>query len=187
MLDQLGQRGVVASLLACFAEAAALKDLGDDAFFVDHDGATHGAAEILVEAVVGLRDCAMGPTVGEYGKVDAGLFGPGFEGELGVLPLHAPLVTALAPGELNYTKDGTVTELAVGEGFVEVTQERVAVLTDMALADSEIDESAAEEAVKRAEEALANKDSTPDDAAIVRATLQKSLAQLKIKRKNRRA
>ena len=73
---------------------------------------------------------------------------PGVEGELGVLPMHAPLMTLLEPGELRVMKNGEETRLAVGEGFVEVTQEKIAVLTDMAVKESDIDESAAEAAIK---------------------------------------
>ena len=65
---------------------------------------------------------------------------PGIEGELGILPNHAPLVTILKPGELTYTKGGETEHLAVGEGFVEVTQTKVAVMTDLAMGEAEIDE-----------------------------------------------
>ena len=60
---------------------------------------------------------------------------PGVEGEMGVLPQHSPLVTALSPGELHYTQGTKQEELAVGQGFVEVTAEKVSVLTDMAVSD----------------------------------------------------
>ncbi|HUF63920.1 MAG TPA: F0F1 ATP synthase subunit epsilon [Verrucomicrobiales bacterium] len=110
---------------------------------------------------------------------------PGTEGEMGILPMHAPLVTTLIPGELRYVKDGAEMELAVGEGFVEVTQQRVAVLTDMAVSDEQIDEAAVEDALKRAEEALQEK-TTAEEVAAVQASIQKSLAQLHLKRKRRR-
>ena len=77
---------------------------------------------------------------------------PGTEGELGALPGHAPLVTGVSPGELRYTVDGKVEELAVGSGFAEVTQEKITILADLAVTDSEIDEKKVEEAMKRAEE-----------------------------------
>jgi len=67
---------------------------------------------------------------------------PGAEGEMGVLELHAALVTALQPGELRYDKDGQTHELAIGSGFAEVTQEKVSVLTDSAFGEDEIDEAA---------------------------------------------
>ena len=79
---------------------------------------------------------------------------PGTEGELGILPGHVPLVTGINPGELRYLADGKVEELAIGAGFVEVTQEKVTVLTDLAVTDAEIDEARVEEAMKRAEEEI---------------------------------
>ena len=60
---------------------------------------------------------------------------PGEEGEMGVLEMHAALVTSLKAGELRYRKDGEVHELAIGSGFAEVTQEKVSVLTDMAMGE----------------------------------------------------
>ena len=108
---------------------------------------------------------------------------PGVEGELGVLPQHVPLMTQLLPGELRVLKGGEELRLAVGEGFVEIGADKVAVLTDMAVKESDIDESAAEDAVKRAEEAM--KDSKLDDEeyATVKASLQKSLALVRVKRR----
>jgi F-type H+-transporting ATPase subunit epsilon len=79
---------------------------------------------------------------------------PGSEGELGILPQHIPLLTAIKPGELRVQKQGQETVFAVGEGFVEVTQESVIVLTDMALKDTQIDEALAQEEVNRAEAEL---------------------------------
>jgi F-type H+-transporting ATPase subunit epsilon len=114
-----------------------------------------------------------------------GVVVPGSEGEMGVLPAHTPLVTMLLPGELRYTKDGKEEELAVGEGMLEVTGQRVAVLTDMALAEHEIDETAVEEALKRAEERKAGL-TGDEEIAAVEASIQKSLAQLHLKRKRRR-
>ena len=80
---------------------------------------------------------------------------PGTEGEMGVLELHAALVTSLKAGELRYRKDGEVHELAIGNGFAEVTQHKVSVLTDMAMGEAEIDEASVEEAIKRAVDAIA--------------------------------
>ncbi len=108
---------------------------------------------------------------------------PGIEGEMGVLPQHVPLMTKLAPGELRVSKGGEEIRLAVGEGFVEITQTSVSVLTDMAINESEIDESAAEAAVKRAEEALRDEHISDEQYAALQAMLQKSLAQLKVKRR----
>ncbi len=108
---------------------------------------------------------------------------PGVEGELGVLPMHAPLMTLLEPGELRVMKNGEETRLAVGEGFVEITQEKIAVLTDMAVKESEIDESAAEVAIKRAEEAMRSERMSDEEQATTKAALMRSLALVKVKRR----
>jgi F-type H+-transporting ATPase subunit epsilon len=111
---------------------------------------------------------------------------PAVEGEIGVYPMHVPLLTQLLPGELVVIKGGRSQHLAVGEGFVEVTQDRVNVLVDMAIEERAIDEFAAEAAVKRAEEALAKAHELgSEEAAAVQAALAKSLAQLHVKRRRR--
>jgi len=111
---------------------------------------------------------------------------PGAGGEMGVLELHAALVTALQPGELRYQKDGTTHELAIGTGFAEVTQEKVSVLTDSAFGDAEIDEAAEEAAMKRTEEKLV-KLSTNDaeEAARLQEIIATTEARLRLKRKRR--
>jgi F-type H+-transporting ATPase subunit epsilon len=109
---------------------------------------------------------------------------PGVDGELGILPRHIPLMTMIKPGELRVSQAGQDTFMAVGEGFVEVTGESVTVLTDMAVEEQAIDESVAEAAVKRAQEALAHGANISDEeVASVQAALQKSLAQLHVKRR----
>ncbi len=110
---------------------------------------------------------------------------PGSEGELGVLEGHAPLVTNLQPGELRYSKGGEEETLVIGKGAVEVTRGKVSILTDLAVTSDEIDEAAVEEALKRAEDALAEKMSD-EEIATVEASIQKSLAQLTFKRKRRK-
>ena len=82
-------------------------------------------------------------------------------------------------------KGGSEFFLAVGEGFVEITADRVAVLTDMAIKAENIDEAKVEEARKRAEARLAEK-LDDEDSAMVSAALAHSLAQLKVKRRQRR-
>jgi len=109
---------------------------------------------------------------------------PGVEGEMGIFPMHVPLMTQIVPGEIAVRKGGEEFYLAVGEGFVEITQERVAVLTDMAIRAENIDEAKAEEARKRAEARLAEK-LDDEEAALVTAALAQSLAQLKVKRRHR--
>lgn len=111
---------------------------------------------------------------------------PGAEGEMGVLELHAALVTALQPGELRYDKDGQTHELAIGSGFAEVTQEKVSVLTDSAFGEDEIDEAAEEEAMKRAEEKLTEaSDKDAEEAAHLQAMIATNAARLQLKRKRR--
>jgi len=108
---------------------------------------------------------------------------PGIEGELGIFPMHVPLMTQIAPGELRVMKNGNEDRLAVGEGFVEITQDSVSVLTDMAVLESDIDESATEDAIRRAEAAMKDDKLTGEDHALVEAALQKSLAKLRVKRR----
>ena len=108
---------------------------------------------------------------------------PCVEGEIGVLPQHEALMTQLIPGELRVLKGGEELRLAVGEGVVEVSADKVAVLTDMAMKESEIDETAAEEAVKRAEEAMKAHKMDDEEYATVKASLQKSLAMVRVKRR----
>ncbi len=109
---------------------------------------------------------------------------PGVEGEMGIFPNHVPLMTQVAAGEVAVRKGSQVQHLAVGDGFVEITGERVAILTDMAIKSDDIDEVKAEEARKRAEARLQEK-LTDEETASVTAALAHSLAQLKVKRRNR--
>jgi len=108
---------------------------------------------------------------------------PSIEGEIGVYPAHVPLMTQLSPGELRITKDGKTTEFVVGTVFIEVTGDSVSVLTDSALGEEEIDENATEEAIKRAQAALKDKNLSSDDTAEVEASLARSLAQIRFKRR----
>lgn len=110
---------------------------------------------------------------------------PAVEGEMGVYPQHIPLITQIKPGELVVTKNGRQTALAVGEGFVEITADKVSVLVDMALQEADIDENAAEEAIKRAEARLKEQHVGDEEAALVQAAIAKSLAQLNVKRRRR--
>lgn len=107
---------------------------------------------------------------------------PGVEGEMGIYPNHVPLMTELVPGEIVVRKDGQDLFLAVGEGFVEITGTRVAVLTDMAMRSDQIDEAKAEEARRRAEARL-TEHLSDEEAAATTATLARSVAQLHVKRR----
>ena len=106
------------------------------------------------------------------------------EGQIGILPNHIRLMTQMMPGEMTLRKDGQVKFLAVGQGLVEVTRDRVAILTDMAVAAETIDEAKAEEAWRRAEARLQEKISA-EELASVNASLARSLAQLHVKRRHR--
>ena len=108
---------------------------------------------------------------------------PSIEGEIGVYPAHVPLMTQLLPGELRIIKDGKTTELVVGTGFIEVTSDSVSVLTDSALGEEQIDEIGTEEAIKRAQNALKDKNLSSDETAEVEASLARSLAQIRFKRR----
>lgn len=109
---------------------------------------------------------------------------PGEDGELGILESHTALVTSLAPGELHYTKGGQTVILAVGGGFAEVTQTKVTVLTDMAMHEDQIDSAKAEEAMKRAEEALSKIGHGDDleEIAHLQGVIARSLVQLRLKK-----
>ena len=109
---------------------------------------------------------------------------PGAEGEMGIYPNHVPLMAQVVPGEVVARKNGQDQLLAIGEGFVEITGSRVAILTDMAIRAENIDEAKAEEARRRAEARLSEK-LNDEEAALVSASLAHSLAQLKVKRRGR--
>ena len=110
---------------------------------------------------------------------------PGVEGEMGIYPMHVPLLTQIVAGEIIARKGGQDQFLAVGEGFVEITGDHVAVMTDMAIKAENIDEAKAEEARKRAEARLSEK-LNDEEQATVQAALMHSLAQLHVKRRQRR-
>ncbi|MEO7297972.1 MAG: F0F1 ATP synthase subunit epsilon [Verrucomicrobiota bacterium] len=109
---------------------------------------------------------------------------PGIAGEMGIYPNHVPLMTQVVPGEIIARKGGQDYHLAIGEGFAEITGTRVAILTDMAIRAENIDEAKAEEARQRAEARLAEK-IDDEESAMVSAALAHSLAQLKVKRRQR--
>ncbi len=109
---------------------------------------------------------------------------PGSEGEMGIFPMHIPLMTQIVHGEVLARRGGQDFLVAVGEGFVEITADRVAILTDMAIKADDIDEIRAEEARKRAEARLAEKLGDEEQAA-VQSALMHSLTQLNLKRRLR--
>ena len=109
---------------------------------------------------------------------------PGVEGQLGILPGHVPLLTAIQPGELDLNAGSRGDELAVGGGFAEITGDRVTILTDMAVRPTDIDEHAVEKALESAKQALLEKKAGPEAAELM-ALIQRSTAQLQLKRKRR--
>ena len=109
---------------------------------------------------------------------------PGVEGQMGILPHHVPLMTQMVPGEMIVRKSGQDRFLAVGEGFVEITGDHVAILTDLAIAAENIDEAKAEEARQRAQARLKEKLSA-EEIASVNAALARSLAEIRVKRRQR--
>ena len=109
---------------------------------------------------------------------------PAAEGQIGIFPHHVPLLTRVVPGEIIVRKDGQDEFLAVGEGLVEITGDHVAIVTDMAIGAKDIDEAKAEEARQRAAARLRDKVSD-EEVATINASLARSLAQLRVKRRRR--
>ena len=112
------------------------------------------------------------------------LVAPGIEGELGILPHHAPLMTALQPGEIRIRKDGEDEFMAVSSGFLEVMDNKVTILADTAERSDEIDEARVQDAMKRAEERIQNRESDMDLERAV-AALRRSQARLKVSQRRR--
>jgi F-type H+-transporting ATPase subunit epsilon len=110
---------------------------------------------------------------------------PGVEGQLGILPHHAPLMTMLLPGELRVRKGGEELYLAISGGFLEVRPDRVIVLADAAERVEEIDIARAEAAKRRAEEQLKHP-TTEIDTARAEAALRRALARLQVVQRRRR-
>ena len=109
----------------------------------------------------------------------------GIDGDMGIYPEHMPLMTQLVAGEVIARKNASDISLAVGDGFVQVTKDRVAILTDMAIKSEDIDEAAAEAAVKKAEARLAQKLSD-EEAATVHASLVHATVQIKVKQRHKK-
>ena len=107
---------------------------------------------------------------------------PGQEGEMGILPMHVPLIALLGDGEIIARRGDQEDHLLVTGGCAEITPERVAILTVYATDVAMIDEKKAEDARARAEARLKEKIS-PEEVALVQASLTHSLAQLKFKRR----
>lgn len=109
---------------------------------------------------------------------------PGFDGQLGILPRHAPLMTMLKPGELTVRKGGEDMYVAVSGGFMEVLGNRVSVLADACERSDEIDEERAQQAMQRAQESLASQGSETELARAM-ASLQRAQVRLGLVRRRR--
>ena len=120
-----------------------------------------------------------------YSEEVNSIVAPGAEGELGILPSHAPLMTSLKAGELRVNQGGEEISMAISGGFLEVRPDRVIVLADSAERDDEIDLARAEEAKKRAEERLSQVVSEVDRNRAESALLR-SITRLKVGEKTRR-
>lgn len=110
---------------------------------------------------------------------------PGSEGEMGILPQHAPLISRLGDGEIVAKRGGKEDRILVTRGLVEILADRVSVLTVFATDEANIDETKAEEARRRAEERLKKTDLSKNEQAMVEASLAHAAAMLKLKRKGR--
>lgn len=108
---------------------------------------------------------------------------PAVQGQIGILPQHVRLMTQMVPGEMIVRRKGRDEFMAVGEGLIEVTNARISIATNMAIAADKIDEAAAEEARQRAVERLREKLSS-EEVAAVNASLARSVAQLRVKRRH---
>jgi len=113
------------------------------------------------------------------GDVDV-VVAPGVEGQLGILPHHTPLMTTLQAGELRARKGGEEFSLVISGGFLEVRPDRVIVLADAAERAEEIDVARAEEAKRRAEEWLSDRQVAGLDEARAEGALLRALARLKV-------
>lgn len=111
---------------------------------------------------------------------------PGVEGELGVLPHHAPLLTTLGLGELRIRRGGEEEFFAIAGGFLQVRPDKVVVMAETADMAAEIDVEKAEEARREAERALAEGFEEPADLARARASLQRALIRIRVAERRHR-
>lgn len=110
---------------------------------------------------------------------------PGVDGVLGILPRHAPLVTALNVGELHYRKDNAEFNYAIGGGFMEVRPDKVTVLADSAEHADEIDEMRAEQARERAKQLLQDKPRADVEFARIEQAMRRAELRLRVARRKR--
>jgi F-type H+-transporting ATPase subunit epsilon len=110
---------------------------------------------------------------------------PGIEGELGILPQHAPLITALTFGVLRVKRGNEELDFAIGGGFLEVLPDHVTILADSAERAEEIDLERAEAARRRAEDSLRTQQPGEADLQRASAALRRSLIRIKVARRQR--
>jgi F-type H+-transporting ATPase subunit epsilon len=118
-------------------------------------------------------------------EVDA-VIAPGVEGQLGILPHHAPLMTILQAGELVVRRGNQEDSMAISGGFLEVRPDRVIVLADSAERAEEIDVARAEAARKRAEERLRDRQAEGLDETRAEAALRRAIARISVAEKVKR-
>ena len=111
---------------------------------------------------------------------------PGSEGEMGILPHHAPLVSMLGIGELVIRTGGTEELFAIAGGFVQVRPDKVVVMAETADLASEIDLERAHEARREAERAIETGYHEPADLAVARAQLQQALLRIRVAERRHR-
>ncbi len=105
------------------------------------------------------------------------------DGEIGILPHHINLMTQVVPGELRIKKGNEIIHMAVGSGLLQMANNTLVIATDLALKPEEINEREVEEARKRAQDAL-EQTLTDEEYAVALSMLEKTSAQLKIKRRH---
>jgi F-type H+-transporting ATPase subunit epsilon len=111
---------------------------------------------------------------------------PAIGGQIGIYPQHVRLITQLVPGELIATRNGNETLIAVGEGLVAVSGDRVEILTDMAIRAEELDSAKVEEARKRAK--ARHEEKVGDESvATINASVVRSLAHLRVHKRPRQS
>ena len=105
---------------------------------------------------------------------------PGLSGELGILPGHTPLISQLKTGVLSYVQDGKSFQLHVSGGFLEVREDNVSVLADVAERPEEIDAAQARQSRERLEKQLSNWSGSEEDLAVAQAELERSTVRLQL-------
>jgi F-type H+-transporting ATPase subunit epsilon len=121
-----------------------------------------------------------------YSDMVDSVYCPGTEGEFGVLPHHAPMLSMLGVGELRIQKGGEEEFFAIAGGFVQVRPDKVVVMAELADMASEIDLEAAEDARLEAERAIAAGFDEPADLAKARASMERALLRIRVAERRHR-